>query len=57
MTAAEKIEEYVEQKGIEKVAVNLLKEDAEPGYVARITELELADILKLKAQFEQSPHH
>ena len=65
MTAAEKIEEYGEQKGIkkgiekgiglglEKAAINFLKDGAEPRFVARNTGIELADILKLKAQLDQ----
>jgi hypothetical protein len=54
MTAAEKIEEFGRKKGREEsrveIAVNFLKDGVEPRIIARNTGLELAVILKLKAQ-------
>ena len=66
MTAAEKLQAMGEVKGLrkgreegreegleeglEKVAINSLKEGVDPQFVARITGLELAVILKLKAR-------
>lgn len=49
------IEEGLEkglEKGFETTAINALKEGADPRFVERITGLELAFILKLKAQLE-----
>ncbi|MFT4926010.1 MAG: putative transposase YdaD [Phenylobacterium sp.] len=40
------------EKGTVNVAINSLKEGIEPRFVARITGLELAVILKLKAELE-----
>ena len=40
------------EKGTVKVAINSLKEGIEPRFIARITGLDLAVILKLKAQLE-----
>ncbi|MFT4928098.1 MAG: putative transposase YdaD [Phenylobacterium sp.] len=70
MTAAEEFQAIGEVKGLEKglkkgreegreegqekTAINLLKEGSDPQFVARITELELAVILKLQAQRERS---
>ncbi len=69
MTAAEKIEEYGREKGREEgiglglkkgreqsrteIAVNFLNDGVEPRIIARNTGIELAIILKLKAQLEQ----
>ncbi len=50
------IEEGLEkgiEKGLETAANNLLKEGAEPRFIARITGLELASILQLKTKFEE----
>ncbi len=56
MTAAETLRAWGEEqgieKGIEKVAINSLKEGADPRFVGRITGLEMSIILKLKAQLE-----
>jgi hypothetical protein len=53
MTAAERIKELGFRLGQERVAISLLKDGAEPIFIARNTEIDLADILKLKAQLEQ----
>jgi hypothetical protein len=65
MTAAEKLQamgeergeerglKKGEEKGREEVAINSLKEGVDPKFVARITGLELAVILKLKAELEE----
>ena len=45
--------EEVLEKGLEKVAINALKEGVDPQFVARITGLELAVIFKLKARLEK----
>ncbi|MFT4926646.1 MAG: flagellar biosynthesis/type III secretory pathway protein FliH [Phenylobacterium sp.] len=60
MTAAEQLRALGREEGREegleegtvKVAINSLKEGIEPRFVARITGLELAVILKLKARLE-----
>jgi predicted transposase/invertase (TIGR01784 family) len=46
-------EERGEEKGLKKVAINSLKEGVDPKFVARITGLEMAVILKLKAELEE----
>ena len=57
MTAAEKIKEYGREEGREEerveIAINLLKDGAEPRFVVRNTGIELSVILKLKAQLDQ----
>ncbi|MFT4929234.1 MAG: putative transposase/invertase (TIGR01784 family) [Phenylobacterium sp.] len=65
MTAAEKLQamgakkarkevlETGREEGREEVAINSLKEGVDPQFVVRITGLELAFILKLKAQLEK----
>jgi predicted transposase/invertase (TIGR01784 family) len=64
MTAAEKFQAMGEERGLKKgheiglekglatVAINLLNEGAEPRFVERITGLELAFILELKAKLK-----
>ncbi len=41
------------EKGKKEVAINLLKEDVDPQFIARITGLELTAILELKEQLEE----
>ena len=65
MTAAEKSQAMGEERGLKKgreigleegletVAINSLKEGADPRFVERITGLELTFILKLKEQLEE----
>ena len=61
MTAAEQLQAMGEERGMEKglekgreeVAMNLLKEGLDPRFVARNAKLELAVIVKLKAQLEK----
>ncbi|NQZ10952.1 MAG: hypothetical protein HRT35_27685 [Algicola sp.] len=53
MTAAEQLREQGREQGLELVAINSLKEGADPRFVARITGMKLAVILKLKAQLEE----
>jgi predicted transposase/invertase (TIGR01784 family) len=56
MTIAEKLRamgaEEGKVEGIEEVANSLLKEGVEPRFVARVTKLELAVVLKLQAQLK-----
>ena len=39
-------------KGKEEVAINLLREGAEPPFVAKVTKLELGAVLRLKASLD-----
>ncbi|NQZ09033.1 MAG: hypothetical protein HRT35_17900 [Algicola sp.] len=60
MTAAYKLRAWGREEGLaqtskkvfEEIAINALKEGADPRFVARITGLDLPVILKLKAQLE-----
>jgi hypothetical protein len=52
MTKIEILRTMGAEKGLEKVAVNLLKEGAVPRFVRRITGFELAATLELKARLE-----
>ena len=52
MTIAEQLRAKGEERGFEKVAINLLKDGAEPAFVTRMTGLDLAVILKLKDELE-----
>jgi hypothetical protein len=56
LTIAEKLRamgaEQAKQVRTEEIAVNSLKEGIEPAFVARITGLELAVVLRLKAKLE-----
>jgi hypothetical protein len=57
MTAAEKLREQGREQGIElgikKVAINFLKDGIAPRIFARNTGIELAAILRLKAQLKE----
>ncbi|MFT5164144.1 MAG: hypothetical protein ACI9FJ_002745 [Alteromonadaceae bacterium] len=52
MTIAEKLRAMGAEEGKEEVAVSLLKEGVEPKFVARVTKLELAAVLKLQAELD-----
>lgn len=54
MTAAEKLEALGEQKGKREVAINLLKENVDPKFVAKVSALDLSEVLKLKAQLNDN---
>ena len=53
MTAAEQLHERGREHGLELAAINLLKEGSDPRFVAKITNIELAVVIKLKAQLEE----
>ena len=58
MTIAEQLMEMGELKGVEKTkhetATKALKEGADPRFVSRITDLDLATVLKIKEEIEQA---
>ncbi len=49
MTIAEKLREEGEQKGLEKAALMMLREGVEIAFIAKVTNLSVADIERLKA--------
>jgi hypothetical protein len=52
MNAAEYLHAKVAQQFQEEMMINLLKEDVEVELIARITELNLTQIIKQKAELE-----
>jgi len=52
MTIAEKLQELGMQKGMQDVALNLLREGTDPAFVARVTKLSLEEIQRLQYSME-----
>ena len=57
MTGAEQLKAIGMEKGIdqnrEEITINLRRENAEPKFIAKVTEFDLATVLKLKAELNK----